>query len=313
VAAAARDLLIGVAAKEWNVAPEGLIAADAKVSDPASGRSLRYAELARGKTLAQNLPRKILSHRRPQWKIAGKPVPKVDDRAFVTGRHQYTPDLRPAGMLYGKVLRPPSFGATLLSCDDSAAKAMAAWRSSAMAISLAQPRPASAKHKTPLPPFNAQWKEGPQISNKELFAYLKEKASSSSEARHRNQKGSVDDGLASAAHRLDATYTIAYIAHAPLEPRAAVAEWTGGKLTVWTGTQRPFAVRDDLAAVFHILEGSVRVIVPDTGSAYGGKHTSDAALEAARLSRAAGHPVKVVWTREEEFTWPIFVPPASSR
>src|SRR5207244_7104882 len=134
------------------------------------------------------------------------------------------------------------------------------------------------------------------------------KASSSSEARHRNQKGSVDDGLASAAHRLDATYTIAYIAHAPLEPRAAVAEWTGGKLTVWTGTQRPFAVRDDLAAVFHILEGSVRVIVPDTGSAYGGKHTSDAAIEAARLARAAGHPVKVVWTREEEFTWAYFRP-----
>jgi isoquinoline 1-oxidoreductase len=156
--------------------------------------------------------------------------------------------------------------------------------------------------------IRAQWKEIPQISNKELFAYLKEKASSSSEARRRNQKGSVNDGLASAAHRLDAAYTVAYIAHAPLEPRAAVADWTGGKLTVWTGTQRPFAVRDDLAAVFHVPESSVRVIVPDTGSAYGGKHTSDAALEAARLSRAAARPVKVVWTREEEFTWAYFRP-----
>src|SRR5438445_11659054 len=125
VAAAARDLLIGVAAKEWTVDREGLFAADAKVSDPASGRSLRYAELARGKTLAQNLPAEDPVTPAAQWKIAGKPVPKVDDRAFVTGRHQYTPDLRPAGMLYGKVLRPPSFGATLLSCDDSAAKAMA--------------------------------------------------------------------------------------------------------------------------------------------------------------------------------------------
>ncbi len=308
VAAAARDLLIGVAAKEWNVAPEGLIAADARVSDPASGRSLRYAELARGKTLAQNLPAEDPVTPAAQWKIAGKPVPKVDGRAFVTGRHQYTPDLRPAGMLYGKVLRPPSFGATLLSCDDSAAKAMAGVAIVRDGDFIGAAAPSEREAQNAVAAIHAQWKEGPQISNKELFAYLKEKASSSSEARHRNQKGSVDDGLASAAHRLDATYTIAYIAHAPLEPRAAVAEWIGGKLTVWTGTQRPFAVRDDLAAVFHISEGSVRVIVPDTGSAYGGKHTSEAALEAARLSRAAGHPVKVVWTREEEFTWAYFRP-----
>jgi isoquinoline 1-oxidoreductase len=118
----------------------------------------------------------------------------------------------------------------------------------------------------------------------------------------------VADGLASAAHRLDATYDVAYIAHAPLEPRAAVAEWADGKLTVWTGTQRPFANRDELASVFHLSESDVRVIVPDTGAAYGGKHTSDAAIEAARLAKAAGKPVKVVWTREEEFTWAYFRP-----
>ena len=308
VAAAARDLLVGVAAKEWNVSPEGLIAADAKVSDPASGRSLRYAELARGKTLAQNLPAEDPVTPATQWKIAGKPVPKVDGRAFITGRHQYTPDLRPPGMLYGKVLRPPSFGATLLSCDDCAAKAMPGVVIVRDGDFIGAAAPTEREAQNAVAAIRAQWKEIPQISNKELFAHLKEKASSSSEARHRNEKGFVNDGLASAAHRLDAVYTVAYIAHAPLEPRAAVAEWSGGKLTVWTGTQRPFAVRDDLAAAFHVPESSVRVIVPDTGSAYGGKHTSDAALEAARLSRAAGHPVKVVWTREEEFTWAYFRP-----
>jgi CO/xanthine dehydrogenase Mo-binding subunit len=148
----------------------------------------------------------------------------------------------------------------------------------------------------------------PQISNKELFDYLKQNATAKSDDRGRKQKGSVEEGLANAAHRLDATYTVAYIAHAPLEPRAAVAQWTDGKLNVWTGTQRPFAVRDELAAIFHLPEGNVRVIVPDTGSAYGGKHTSDAAIEATRLARAAGRPVKVVWTREEEFTWAYFRP-----
>ena len=81
-----------------------------------------------------------------------------------------------------------------------------------------------------------------------------------------------------------------------------------GKLTVWTGTQRPFGVRGELAEAFRVPEAQVRVIVPDTGSAYGGKHTGEAAVEAARLAKAAGRPVKLVWTREEEFTWAYFRP-----
>jgi isoquinoline 1-oxidoreductase len=101
---------------------------------------------------------------------------------------------------------------------------------------------------------------------------------------------------------------VAYIAHAPLEPRAALAEWNGGRLTVWTGTQRPFGVRGELAQAFGLPEQDVRVIVPDTGSAYGGKHTGEAAIEAARLARAPGRPVKLVWTREEEFSWAYLRP-----
>ena len=107
--------------------------------------------------------------------------------------------------------------------------------------------------------------------------------------------------MAAADKKLSQTYTVAYIAHAPPEPRAAVAEWNDGKLTVWTGTQRPFGVRSELAEAFHIPEEKVRVIVPDTGSGYGGKHTGECAIEAARLARASGKPVKLVWTREEEF------------
>jgi isoquinoline 1-oxidoreductase len=108
--------------------------------------------------------------------------------------------------------------------------------------------------------------------------------------------------------KLEQTYTVAYIAHAPLEPRAAVAEWTDGKLTVWTGTQRPFGVRSELADAFHISEDKVRVMVPDTGSGYGGKHSGECAIEAARLALATKKPVKVVWSREEEFTWAYFRP-----
>ena len=87
-----------------------------------------------------------------------------------------------------------------------------------------------------------------------------------------------------------------------------MAEWTDGKLTVWTGTQRPFGVRDELVQAFHLSPSQVRVIQPDMGSGYGGKDTGEAAIEAARLAKAAGKPVKVVWTRSEEFTWAYFRP-----
>jgi CO/xanthine dehydrogenase Mo-binding subunit len=310
VANAARELLVGIAAKEWNVPAEGLVAANAKVTDPASGRSLGYGELARGKALAQNLPAQDPITPATEWTIAGKPIPKVGARAFVTGQHQYTPDLRPPGMLYGKVRRPPSFGATLTSFDDSAAKNVAGAVIVRDGDFIGAAAPTAQDAQKALDAVRAEWKEVPQISNRELLSYLKENTTGKTEERFKKQKGSVEEGLAGAAHRLEATYTTAYIAHAPLEPRAAVAEWVDGKLTVWTGTQRPFAVRDELVDVFHVAASNVRVIVPDTGSAYGGKHSGDAALEAARLARAAGRPVKVLWTREEEFTWAYFRPAA---
>src|SRR2546421_2102213 len=308
VSAAMRNIFVEAAAKEWNVAAAGLVAADAKVTDPASGRSLKYAELARGKTLAQNVPAEDPITPATEWTIAGKAIPKVDGRAFVTGRHQYTTDLRPAGMLYGKVLRPPSFGATLTSFRQNETKAMPGVFVVRDGDFVGAAAPTEREAQVALDAVKVEWKEVPQISNRELFAYLKQNGAAQTEDRFRKQKGSIEEGLANAAHRLDATYTVAYIAHAPLEPRAAVAQWADGKLTVWTGTQRPFANRDELAPAFHLPESSVRVIVPDTGSAYGGKHTSDAAMEAARLARAAGRPVKVVWTREEEFTWAYFRP-----
>jgi nicotinate dehydrogenase subunit B len=309
VAATARDLLVEKAAKQWNVPAAKLVAGDGKVSDPASGRSLRYSELAREDIGAQKPPTEDPIKPASQWTVAGKPVPKVDAREFVTGGHRYTTDLRPEGMLYAKILRPPSFGATLISYDDSAAKGMkdVVLVRDGDFVGAAAPTVAAAE--AALASLRVKWKEVPQISDQEIFSYLKKNAQPSREARFRQAKGSVEEGLAAAAHKLDASYAVAYIAHAPLEPRAAVAQWTDGKLTVWMGTQRPFAVRDDLADIFHVPEKNVRVIVPDTGSAYGGKHTSDAGLEAARLARAAGaRPVKLVWTREEEFTWAYFRP-----
>jgi nicotinate dehydrogenase subunit B len=305
---AARELLVAEASKEWSVPATGLVAGNAKVTDPASGRSLSYAALATGKTLAQNIPDADPVTPVAEWTVVGKALPKVDGRAFVTGKHQYTTDLRPAGLMYGKVLRAPSFGATLISVDTKAAEVMPGVVVVRDGNFVGAAAPSTRTADKAISAMRAQWKETKQPSSAELFSYLKSNVEGGEAGRDQHATGSMEDGLAQAAHRLEQAYTVAYIAHAPLEPRAAVADWTDGKLTVWTGTQRPFAVRDDLVDTFRLTKDRVRVIVPDTGSAYGGKHTGDAALEAARLARAAGHPVKIVWTREEEFTWAYFRP-----
>ena len=102
--------------------------------------------------------------------------------------------------------------------------------------------------------------------------------------------------------RLDARYSAAFIAHVPMEPRSALAQWRDdGGVTVWTGASTPFRARGELAAALGLADELVQVVVPDYGGGFGGKHGSVVALEAARLARATGGPVRVQWTRPEEF------------
>ncbi len=158
--------------------------------------------------------------------------------------------------------------------------------------------------------LRAQWRTELQVSQPELFDYLKANPVESvgRQGPYLAVEGSVADGLAQADVTLQQRYTVDYIAHVPLEPRVAVAQWAGDELTVWTGSQRPFGVRAELATAFGLPARQMRVIVPDTGAGYGGKHAGDAAIEAARLARAVGQPVRVAWTRAEEFTWAYFRP-----
>jgi isoquinoline 1-oxidoreductase len=306
-AAAARDALIDLAAETWKLDRTKLIAANGAVSDPASGRTASYAELAKGRELAKAIPAVDPLIPASEWKVMGRPLAKVNGRDIVTGRHRYPSDIKLPGMLYGKVLRPSAFGATLASLDSHAAEAMPGVTVVHDGDFVGVTAPNIQAAEKALAALQATWKSAPQPSGNELFDYLKKNAEQGDE-RGGHTAGSVEKGMEEASLRLEQTYTVAYIAHAPLEPRAAVAEWKDGKLNVWTGTQRPFGVRNELAQAFHIPEERVRVQMPDMGSGYGGKHTGDAAMEAARLAQAARQPVKLIWTREEEFTWAYFRP-----
>lgn len=311
VAATAREAFISLAAERWHIARTTLVAAAGKITDSHSHRSITYGELSKGQELVTLIPDDPPLRSPKEWQVAGTSAAKVDGPDFVTGRHKYTPDVTRAGMLVGKVVRPTAFKASLSSFDAADAEKIPGVTvvHDGNFAGIAAPDEPTAERA--IQAIRARWNAPAQSSDATLFADLRKPSAEPGETYGMapgHVVGSVDAGFASADKTLAQTYTVAYIAHAPLEPRAALAEWTGGKLTVWTGTQRPFAVRDELAEAFRIPTASVRVIVPDTGSAYGGKHTGDAAVEAARLAKAAGKPVRVVWTREEEFTWAYFRP-----
>ena len=312
-AAAAREMLIAMAAEQLKVEPNDLRIIDARFVNHDKSKTLTLAEVAKGRKLVKVIPDNIAITQPKDWTVAGTSALKVNARDFVTGKHQYTSDMKREGMLYGKVVRPSAFNATLVSADTKAAEAIAGVKvvtdGNFIGVVASDQQTATKAAGA----IATDWKAPGQPSNAQLFDVLRKPAAErrgggEGGAGGARPQGSIADGLAAADKKLEQTYTVAYIAHAPLEPRAAVAEWNGDKLTVWTGTQRPFGVRSELAEAFHVSEDKVRVIVPDTGSGYGGKHTGECAVEAARLAKAAGKPVKLVWTREEEFTWAYFRP-----
>lgn len=312
-AATAREMLIDEAAARWSVDRSTVTLANGKAAGP-GGRTLTYGELTRGQKLSRTIPATAAAAPTEAWALRGTPQPKVDGRLFVTGRHAFVPDISRPGMLFGRVVRPPAIGAALVSLDDSRARAMAGVRVVRDGDFAGVVAPDDRTAARALAAVACEWRrEAGQPSSDSIYQHLR--ATAGRAGGRGGGRGSTPftagdpaRARADAARVFEASYRIPYIAHVPLEPRAAVAEWKDGALTVWTGTQRPFGVRAELAGAFRLPEDRIRVIVPDMGSGYGGKHTGEAAIEAARLAKDAGKPVKLVWTRAEEFTWAYFRP-----
>lgn len=299
-AATIREEMLGTAAAKWKTDKASLELREGtiRLKREASEEKLTYGELAR--EIPPDKPLSSSAELTPtsDWQTLGKPAPKVNAKAFVTGKYLYSSDLRRPDMLFAKVLRPPSLGATLKSVDASAAKAMpgvhVVQEENFVAVAATTLRGAERA----LFAITAEWNEIGGPSYKDFVSVLRPD-------RSREASGvTKSDGTVS----LNQTYACAYIAHVPLEPRAALAEWDGSRMTVHTGTQRPFGVRDELMRALNLPESQVRVVVPDTGSGYGGKHSGDAAVEAARIAKAIQKPIHLVWTREEEFTFAYFRP-----
>ena len=311
-AAAARNLLEEMAAKKWSVEQSEVEARDGKIVHGPSKRELSYSEIASDedaiKALKETTPQRPQLTPTSQWKALGKPTARPNRRDLVTGAHKYPSDIIRPAMLHGKILRAAHFGlsskpAQLKSVDTSAAKAMDGVTvvQDGDFIGVVAPTNYQATQAIEAIAEKAEWEQPNHPRAKSLFEHL-EKTARGSVANPNKEE------MSAAAKTVKADYHVAYVQHAPMEPRAAIADWEDDKLTVWTSTQNPFGVRTEVARALRVPEEKVRVIVPDFGGGFGGKHPGECAVEAARLAKAAGKPVALHWTRAEEFTWAQFRP-----
>jgi nicotinate dehydrogenase subunit B len=265
-----------------------------------------YAELAGMRQFADGRVEEAPVTDAKEWRVCGTAVRNVNGPDVVSGKLTYSSDRFPENVLHGKIVRGPNYRSKLLGFDDTKARALSGVRIVHEENFLGVTAPTRELAEKAAQLVEARWSSGELGDSDQLFERLRKNARPVEREGGRYpsliQAGSVEQGLASAYRKLNATYQLAYIAHIPLECRTAVAQWNGERITVHCGTQAPFLVRSEIAEFFKIPEQNVRVIVSDTGSGYGGKHASECELEAARLARGINQPVRLAWTRNEEST-----------
>ena len=267
-----------------------------------------YGELTAGKVIERHL--KDLPPLKPsaEYTISGKPHLRRDAVDKVSGRAHYAADIHLPGMVFARILRPPAHGAKLKRVDTSAAEKMEnvdVIRDGDL-VAVLHPHPDGAARA--LAAIEADF-ELPTtgIDHETIFDHLLANAPQPAVA---GEGGDLKTGEARSTRVVEETYLNSYVAHAPLEPHAALAAIEGGQATVWASTQSPFPLKMQIAETLGLPAEKVRVIVPFVGGGFGGKSASAQAIEAARLARRAGRPVMVIWTREEEFFFDTFRPAA---
>jgi isoquinoline 1-oxidoreductase len=304
VAAGTHQILSSLAAEGWPAAASAVPMGRGPLIEAPERPLVEHCELLAGVRRVEVLTNEPALVPPGARRLVGQLGHEPSRLDVVTGRRRFVSDLQLPGMLHGAVLRPPVPGAMLEAVDTTAARQLAAVTVVADGdfVGVCAESPGAARQALAL--VKAEWRPPVRIGT-DLPAYLRSNPTAGAgwERAVDEAAGDVEGALAAGRSRVEATYKTAYIAHVPLETRAAVARWDDGRLTVWTGTQVPFGVRRQLADAFGLDEADVRVIVPPTGGGFGGKHGGDVATEAARLARAAGRAVRVHWDRVEEFYW----------
>jgi len=308
-AAQARLVLTTLAAEQLGVPRGRLVVKDGIVSVAGEpGRAVSYGALSKGARIAKVVDEKAVLRAAADFSVMGSSPRRLDGRDKVTGAAKYAADMRLPGMLHARILRPPAHGTRLLNLDTTSAERLpgvtVVRRDDLVAVLHADPEAAASA----LAQVKAEWSEpvaGPDQES--IFDHID---AYSQPPRELVNWGDAGLGRSRSAKIFESTYHKGYVAHAAIEPHAALAESAGGRVTVWASTQTPFPTRDRIAKVLGLGADHVRVVTPFLGGGFGGKSADAQAVEAARLAHLTGKPVQVAWTREEEFFNDTFDPAA---
>ena len=309
-AAAARAALLDAAAKKLGVAAAQLNVADGVISG--GGKTVAYAELIGGKSFSIKLdPKAPVKEKDPKdYKIVGKPVPRLDIPDKVTGRFTYMQDFRVPGMLHGRVVRPPAIGAKLESVDDGSIQYIPGIvrmvRDGDFLGVVAANEWAAIRGAREL---KATWSQSETLPDEaKLWDYVRSTKVVKDDVT--SNVGSTAEAMGKdGAKTLKATYDFAIHTHGSIGPSCAVAEFKDGKLTSWSASQATHALRGQLAQMLSLSPDNVRCIYVEGAGCYGRNGHEDAAADSAMLAKAAGKPVRVQWSRADEHGWDPKGPP----
>ncbi len=307
--AEARRVLLELASEQLGTPVGALAVEDGVVFDPSrSAKRVSYAELSQGKRIERHLEEPPPIKTPGEFKVIGRPTARRDALAKVTGAATFAGDIRPPGMIYAKILRPPAHGAKLVDVDVSGVSevrgAEVVRDGDLVAVLHEHPDQAEKALSKVRARFDTP---APGVDHESIFDHLLKVAP---EGEDVSRGGDLSSGEARAAEVFETTYLDGYVAHAPIEPHTAVVRIEGRKATVWASTQTPFRAKDEVAEALGFPPEDVRVITPFVGGGFGGKTRNLQVVEAARVAKLAGKPVQVAWSRAEEFFEDSFRPAA---
>ena len=286
--AATRLMLIGAAAKRWNVEPASIRTENGHVIG-ADGKSIPYGELTSA-AATEPVPSNPTLKKPSEFKIVGQPRTRIDNPDVVTGRAKYGIDSKIDGMVYAVIARPPAFGGSLQSFDDTAARKISGvtdvrkFRNGVAVIGSHTWACLAGRDA-----LKITWDPGPHqdLDSAAITAQLK-----SGIGDHKE----IPAGLKT----LEATFDLPFLAHATMEPMNALADVQGDKCRLWVATQVPDGAQQTAANVLHVVPDNVEVHVTLLGGGFGRRLETDFIAEAVLLSKELGKPVKLTWSREDD-------------
>ena len=306
-AAEARGVLLELASGQLGVPVTQLEVKDGMITDVKNPKkTVTYAQLAKGKKLEKYLDIKPSVEDYTKFTFVGKSYKRSDSKLKVTGQAKYTADLKLPGMVFARILRPPSHGAKLTSVDVSGAEQIKGTQVVRDGDFIAVLNENRDKADEAIVKIKAEYSFNElKVDDKTLFDRM---VGADSRINVVRTTGDLEVGNKLSERIFESEFHDPYVAHATIETHTALANLEGDKMTVWASTQSPFGLQDGIVRELGFQIEKVRVITPFVGGGFGGKAAYQQGVEAARLAKLSRKPVMVLWTRDEEFFYDTFHP-----